>query len=93
MSHLTNSEKGSGLSTAESSSFRILSGLQTHGIIQHQRQIRNAISIKSLYAGLYSKSHAAKILRVARACLAQDVSLNMLSLEKLVNGRSWPVLT
>ena len=92
MSHFTNSEKGSG-SANESSPFGILSGLQTHGIIQRQRQIRNATSIKSLYAGLYSQSHAAKILRVARAFLAQDVSLNMLSLEKLVNGRSWPVLT
>ena len=98
MSHPSNPEKSPGSPAVEtlgneSSSFKILSGLQTHGIIQHQRQLRNAISIKSFYAGLYSKSHVAKILRVAKAHLAQDVSQCMLCLAKLVKeDHGWYLL-
>ena len=48
--------------------------IDASGIIQHQHQIRNAVSSRNLYAVLYSHSHAAKVWRVAKAFLAQDVS-------------------
>ena len=50
--------------------------LDARAAVQHQRQIRNALSTKTLYAGLYSSSHAGKIWQLAKAHLAEDVWLS-----------------
>jgi hypothetical protein len=50
--------------------------LDARAAVQHQRQIRNALSAKTLYTGLYSGSHAGKIWQLAKAHLAEDVCLS-----------------
>ena len=47
--------------------------LDARAAVQHQRQIRNALSARTLYAGLYTGSHAVKIWQLAKAHLAEDV--------------------
>ena len=41
--------------------------------IIHQRQVQDAIAAKNAYAGLYTESHAAKVWKVAKECLATQV--------------------
>lgn len=77
MSQFPESAEASGSGSAspsvtETRSVATVAELDT-SIVQHARQIRHAYSIRNIYAGLYSSSHAGKIWQLAKAYLIQDV--------------------
>ena len=60
-------------STDETRSVSDAAELNARAVVQYQRQIRNALSARTLYAGLYSSSHIIKIWQLAKAYLVEDV--------------------